>query len=206
MNPSAADPLGRRPARPDEVEERFAASVAELKAALDRLKRRDESAYRPLVTELRLLVGSGQGNSLLFRIAERRQRSLPDVLQSTSPDHLPDPAVITRFVRFGNSIYHRTEGPPPGSQRTAFDSALDSTVFEISANAGVTATLTWRDCIHKVAETMALHVDDSTPVRLDRLDRLFLVNGRPWGYRTVLRRLAEVVTRLATDLDQPPSP
>jgi len=187
-----------RPRSTAELETQFAQSVGELRLALDRMAQLDPAAVRPLAGELRLLVGNGEGNRLLFRIAAKRGLALAPVYRPNTsdwPDRSEPGRRLLRSTTYA-SIHHQSESPHPDNIAEQLDEALDRLVYARLEN-GERREMTWRDCVHAVADKLSLHADSEQPILLDQLDAFFSYNGIQWGYRFALERLGRVVAAVA---------
>lgn len=102
---------------------------------------------------------------------------------------------LRRSVSY-TSIRHQSESPDREDIAEELDQALETLVYARFED-GERRVMTWRNCVHVVADKLALHADSEQPVLLDELNALFSENGTQWGYRHALERLGRVVAAVA---------
>ena len=184
-----------RQRQPKELERQLADSTRELANALERLKRGKRSAVGTLAGNLRLLLGSGEGNSLFWRVSEAKGVDVELVWLSQPPPGIGESAAKDVIVAFGPSFYHSVQEAPPGALAVHLRVALDERCFTIRHPAtGEAEELTWLDAVVKVANKVAVHADSKIPMILDRLNGLIIVSaGQLAGFEQVLWKVADVM-------------
>ncbi len=177
----------------EEIEQQLADAVSELASALQRFKGGQRSAISTVGANLRLLLGPGRGDSLLWRVAEAKGQEIIPVWQSQTPQAL-QLALGDLVEAFGPSFYDSAQDAPKGAIEVPLQKALDGRCFMVrNPDTGKAEELTWLGMIVMVADKLAVHADEEIPAVLDKLGQLIMYGGQAVGYDYAMQKGARVV-------------